>query len=69
MTNIELQRTEQPIAFLDVDIGRPFYAHNSFWIRTSYEAAKDLTGAYRVCNFTLDDCDRVVERVQINYIS
>lgn len=63
---VELKRTGKSIKFLDVHIGHPFYAHNKIWIRTDYPAAAELgdSGSHTsVCNFTIDEEDKVVGEV------
>jgi len=66
----KLIATGAMVPFLDVNIGHPFFAHNRFWIRTSREAAAEL-GSSRshtsVCNFTLDECDEIVEAVKVEF--
>ena len=63
-----MQRTGEKIKFLDVHIGNPFYAHSKVWVRTTYQAAAELgdSGERKsVCNFTIDECDKLVERIKI----
>lgn len=66
----KLQLTDTLIPFLDVNIGNPFFAHNTVWIRTSYEAAARLGGSGEhtsVCNFTIDECDKLVRGILVVY--
>ena len=64
----ELVRTGKRIPFLKLQIGNPFFAHGKVWIRTSYEAATELTysGCHSsTCNFTIDVEDEIVEIVNV----
>lgn len=54
-----IKRTGKKIAFLDLHIGSPFYAHGGLWVRTSFSAATRLenseSGLYaNCCNFLID---------------
>ncbi len=64
-----LNPTGGKIAFLDVAIGAPFFAHDKIWIRTSYEAATELVSSGNrmgsCCNFTIDECDKIVGFVAV----
>ncbi len=62
---LTLRRSDATLLFLNVGIGQPFWAHDKVWIRTDYEAATELgsTGQFNrksTCNFTLDECDKIV---------
>lgn len=66
-------RTGKMVPFLEVGMGQPFYAHGKVWVRTSYEAATELTSTpirhggklihASCCNFVTDECDKNVEAV------
>ena len=65
---VNLRKTGKKVRFLDVSIGQPFYAHNRFWVRISYEGASELRAslchAATCCNFTIDAEDEFVEEVE-----
>lgn len=56
---MQLIRTGEKIAFLDLGIGSPFFAHGKFWTRTAFEAGTVLQGSLNglsssCCNFLID---------------
>lgn len=64
-------RTGRLVPFTDVGIGQPFWAHGKVWVRTSYEAATEMTSTPQrnaglrnwasTCNFAIDPWDKEVE--------
>lgn len=62
---MQLIRTGKKIAFLDVHIGSPFFAHGKIWVRTAFDAATVLQGSTdglwaSCCNFIIDGTTRPV---------
>ena len=56
---MQLVRSGKRIAFLDLHIGSPFFAHGKFWVRTDFDAAtvlQDSTDGLwpSACNFIID---------------
>ena len=66
---MKLVPTKEVIRFTSVCTGMPFYAHDLFWIKTSSEVARELSGDSlthsSMCTFTIDDCDEYVQMVNI----
>lgn len=59
MKALQLVRTGNKAAFLDLSIGSPFFAHGKFWVRTAFEAATVLKDSEdglwaSCCNFLID---------------
>jgi len=58
MNGATFTRTGRTVAFLDVHIGAPFFAHGSYWVRTSFDGATKLAGTVdghqSACNFLID---------------
>lgn len=67
--NVEPAAMEPPagkIRFTDVNIGQPFKAHNTIWVRTGYDSAIELDasqrrGSFGSCNFMQEAVDEFVE--------
>ena len=70
---MKIERTFQTIAFLDLDIGSPFWAHGRLWVRTDGDSATELKSSPDLnverfnrdrassCNFLIDGTVRPVE--------
>jgi hypothetical protein len=39
---MKIERTGEMVAFLDIGIGSPFFAHKRLWVRTDFDAAAEL---------------------------
>ena len=72
---MQIVRTGKMVPFLEISIGSPFWAHDKVWVRTSYSAATVLGSTpirsegrmslMSTCNFTIDECDREIEAVEV----
>lgn len=59
---MNLECTGEMIAFLDLGIGSPFYAHGRVWIRTDFDCATEFGSTqtrrenrvHSCCNFLID---------------
>lgn len=69
MSFVVMRRTGVRIPFLQVSIGRPFWAHGRAWIRTSRSGASELRDSDsilgNVCSFDLDPVDAWVEAMTV----
>lgn len=69
-----INRTGRKIAFLDLHIGSPFFAHGQLWVRTSFDAATELESSTdglmaSCCNFLIDGKTRPARAAQGKYYS
>jgi hypothetical protein len=60
---MKIIRTGKKIAFLDVSVGSPFYAHGRYWVRRTFEAACELRSTRdgllaRAANFVIEGTTR-----------
>jgi hypothetical protein len=56
---MHLKRSGKFCAFLDLNIGSPFYAHGKFWTRIDSDVGCVLSeGRGSVCNFVIDGTEK-----------
>lgn len=56
---MQIVRTGEKSAFLDLNIGSPFFAHGKIWVRTAFDAAtvlqdSDAGSSASTCNFLIE---------------
>jgi hypothetical protein len=51
---MEIKRIGEKMAFLDLCIGQPFFAHGRLWTRTSFSAGTELHGSHSRMNSACD---------------